>query len=42
VAKLNAISPERVGRIAERRKTKAEEDAYYAKLVDERRQRLGW
>jgi len=29
-------------RVAERRKTKAEEDAYYAKLVDERRQKLGW
>jgi hypothetical protein len=42
VAKRNSVSPERLGRIIERRKTKAEEDAYYAKLVDERRQRLGW
>jgi hypothetical protein len=48
---LEDTSPERIERryeeqrqrrIAERRKTKAEEDAYYARLVTERKQRLGW
>jgi len=48
---LEDTSPERLQqreiedrrrRVVERRKTKAEEDAYYAKLVDERRRTLGW
>src|SRR5262249_50681228 len=33
---------DRQRRVAERRKTKAEEDAYYAGLVAERKRRLGW
>jgi hypothetical protein len=39
-AQINA--EERRRQISHRRKTKAEEDAYYASLVAERKRRLGW
>jgi hypothetical protein len=41
-ARQRRASDERNTRTIERRKTRAEQDAYYAGLVADRKQRLGW